>query len=244
MEDSSTYHPIACECCRNKKSRCDRELPTCSQCTSSGTACRYPPINKRGIPSGYISIIEQRLLETELVVLELLSTIYNSNIPIDSRRISKQSCVSLANFSQKQSKSAKLEEWKNLPLSTDEQRHSWWAKKQELMAAEAREDAEGPSHHSPTQTNAWPETSPMSAQYEERRSNVVYPPPLDTAQQQLQTPVAIWQSPLVTPPMPGIPTIPEVNESSTTHPPATIAVSAEDARDPYLSTAERWRKYF
>ncbi|KAF2186002.1 hypothetical protein K469DRAFT_707188 [Zopfia rhizophila CBS 207.26] len=126
-------HPIACESCRNKKSKCDRELPVCSQCNASGSTCRYPQIHKRGIPSGYISFIEQRLLETELVVFELLTAIYQSHTPIDQFRSHESARQAVADFSGKQSKSAKVEEWKYFPLASDEQRQRWWQNRQEII---------------------------------------------------------------------------------------------------------------
>ncbi|ORY03067.1 hypothetical protein BCR34DRAFT_573826 [Clohesyomyces aquaticus] len=125
-------HPIACESCRNKKSKCDRDLPTCSQCASSGISCRYPPIHKRGIPSGYISFLEQRLLQTELLAFELLAIIYQSRTPIDKDHLHKNAREAIADFSIKQPKSAKIEEWRRFPLTTKEQRKVWWRSKEAI----------------------------------------------------------------------------------------------------------------
>ncbi|EMD64905.1 hypothetical protein COCSADRAFT_315933 [Bipolaris sorokiniana ND90Pr] len=152
---SSTFHPIACESCRNKKSKCDRELPICSQCSSSDTLCRYPPINKRGIPSGYISFIEQRLLETEIVVLELLSAIYESRVPIEPQRLPERDRRLLSEYGQKQAKTHKIEEWRNLPLTTEEQRRTWWLKKSERIAKAAETSGDHPTQRSPAATSPW-----------------------------------------------------------------------------------------
>ncbi|KAE8145760.1 hypothetical protein BDV25DRAFT_62395 [Aspergillus avenaceus] len=44
-----TTNPISCEPCRQKKCKCDRLLPICTQCTSTSTQnkCVYPESGKR-----------------------------------------------------------------------------------------------------------------------------------------------------------------------------------------------------
>ena len=58
----------------------------------------------------YIGFIEQQLLETELVVFELLSTIQKSHVPLESHHCSNEECEAVTEFNAKQSKSAKIEE--------------------------------------------------------------------------------------------------------------------------------------
>ncbi|KAF2016940.1 hypothetical protein BU24DRAFT_440112 [Aaosphaeria arxii CBS 175.79] len=132
MDDQANVHPIACESCRNKKTKCDRDLPRCTQCISTRTNCQYPPVNKRGLPSGYITFIEQRLLETEIVVLDLLSAIYDghqNSIPPTAPGDDK----AIAELSAKQSKQEKLEEWRRFPLHTELERLKWFEYRRRLL---------------------------------------------------------------------------------------------------------------
>ncbi|OAL56243.1 hypothetical protein IQ07DRAFT_2027 [Pyrenochaeta sp. DS3sAY3a] len=261
MEESQAVHPIACESCRNKKSKCARELPICSQCTAAGLTCRYPPINKRGIPSGYISFIEQRLFETELVTLELLSSIYTSQIPIASQPLSDESRQILVQFAQKQAKSAKIEEWKALPLNSEEQRHLWWKQRQNLLLSKATPpDMIHASQSSPAQQELWPDESPLSTQYEDMQSSIVAQPASQTGQQH-QVSISTWQPTFLTP---GTTVTTQVSESNeiehmesinpslgSSEYVADMMIDGFDASttrstvpDPGPEKGERWRKYF
>ncbi|KAL3953469.1 hypothetical protein ACCO45_011425 [Purpureocillium lilacinum] len=64
-QGQARFHPIACETCRRKKRKCDRELPTCGQCSNDTSQCRYADQGKRGLPLGFVSALEKRLAETE-----------------------------------------------------------------------------------------------------------------------------------------------------------------------------------
>jgi hypothetical protein len=125
--------------------QCDRELPICSQCSTNNLTCQYPTINKRGIPSGYISLLEQRLLETELVLFELLSTLYNSSTPIEPYRSTAFQREAIAAFMMKQSKNEKIEEWRGKGLATDEQRYGWWRGRCGIAGGEQREESRSAS---------------------------------------------------------------------------------------------------
>ena len=49
----------ACDQCRVKKDRCDGDQPCCSTCLALSRQCRYAPtLKKRGLPTGYVRIIE------------------------------------------------------------------------------------------------------------------------------------------------------------------------------------------
>jgi hypothetical protein len=120
----------------------------------------------RGIPSGYISFIEQRLLETEIVVLELLSAIYASRVPIEPQRLPETDRRLLAEYGQKQAKSHKIEEWKNLPLATEEQRRAWWVKKSERIARSAEASGDCSSQKSPATTSSRAADSPRTVNFE------------------------------------------------------------------------------
>jgi hypothetical protein len=124
-------------------------------------------VDDRGIPSGYLSFVEQQLFDTELVAIELLSAIYNSPTPIELQRLFDNDRLSLAEYSQKQSKAAKFEEWKSLPLNTDEQRHGWWSKRCRSMSSPAHQGPEGASQDAPTPQEMWLDASPISVQYDD-----------------------------------------------------------------------------
>ncbi|KAK5044753.1 hypothetical protein LTR84_010527 [Exophiala bonariae] len=49
----------ACDSCRQKKNRCDGVRPACSQCAAGGIKCMYgAQTRKRGLPTGYVRILE------------------------------------------------------------------------------------------------------------------------------------------------------------------------------------------
>ncbi|OSS43938.1 hypothetical protein B5807_11348 [Epicoccum nigrum] len=173
MMEGNEFHPIACESCRKKKSKCSREIPICSQCAALRVACQYPQMNKRGIPSGYVSLIEQRLVETELLVLELLSALQETGGSIENQhRLSENQRRLLEHIAQKQSKTDKIEEWKCFPLGTDQQRQAWRTAKQacffetqmsppqEQLAMEMSPTPKFSPNNSESMQNAQPASSP------------------------------------------------------------------------------------
>jgi hypothetical protein len=106
---------VACESCRTRKCKCDRILPACSQCNTINAGCTYPELNKRGFPEGYMSGLEQRLIETEIALLESLSG--SALLSPTAHRYSKASSSA--------SKAQRMEEWKRLPLATPSDRQNW-----------------------------------------------------------------------------------------------------------------------
>jgi len=109
-----------------------------------------------------------------MVALELLSAIYNSQVPIEAQRLSDTDRRVLAGYVQKQAKSSRIEEWKSLPLNTDQERLSWWMKRQDLIAKGAEANTDHASQASPTQTELWGmESSPAVAQYEDLQLSAV-----------------------------------------------------------------------
>jgi hypothetical protein len=87
-------------------------------------------IFNRGIPSGYISSLEERLLETEIALFEALSFI---NIHFhqgdNTQAESSQYRDAFADHSTALSKQAKVEEWKRLPLTFEDQQKAWLQEK-------------------------------------------------------------------------------------------------------------------
>jgi hypothetical protein len=76
----------------------------------------------------------------------------------------------LANVIQKQPKSVKVEEWKTLPLVTDEDRHEWWSQRCQLMSPPAQSEATRVFEDTTTPQETWADTSPSSAHYEDIHS--------------------------------------------------------------------------
>ncbi|KAF2444464.1 hypothetical protein P171DRAFT_432493 [Karstenula rhodostoma CBS 690.94] len=250
MDESNNYHPIACEACRNKKSKCDRDLPVCSQCASSGVTCRYPPTNKRGIPSGYIALVEQRLLESEIVIFELLSTLYNYNPSIRQHQLSYYERRSLEEFSRTQSKSKKVDEWTNFPLLTDEQRRAWWLKKQESIGRhEGSDAAQSGSPAVVPMVGVLPDASPMSTGFEETLGTPLpLAPTVSETTTVLQHP---WTSRIDS--QSGSDAESSFRGSSMSGPPMadeeaqySAIINSVDNASPEArhSTSDRWRKYF
>jgi hypothetical protein len=171
-----------------------------NQQTVKPPPCRLPPYLRgnakavtRGIPSGYLSYIEQRLLDTELVVFELLSTIYKSQIPIQPQRLSEQDRQALVDIGQKQSKSAKIEEWKSLPLVTDEHRHEWWLKRCESISPPIQSASSRLSQDTISPQDTWTD-SPLSVQFEDTQVHTTLQPSASSMSQQPAL-VAPWQPP-------------------------------------------------
>jgi hypothetical protein len=82
-----------------------------------------------------VSYIEKRLLETELVLYELLTTILQSQDPVPTVHSTDVERQIVADYQVKQSKSWKIDEWKLFPLATDEQRQQWWQARRALIQA-------------------------------------------------------------------------------------------------------------
>lgn len=115
----SGVNAVACESCRTRKCKCDRLLPSCSQCSNTNANCTYPELHKRGFPEGYMSGLEQRLIETEIALLQALN-----HSPIPSSITNRFSKVNSST-----SKASRMEEWKSLPLTTTSDRQIWHATK-------------------------------------------------------------------------------------------------------------------
>ena len=77
-----------------------------------------------------MSHIEQRLIEMELLALELLSACKGASISTEAYRLTTDQRQVFVGYAQKQSKSEKIEEWKSLPISDPQQRQAWWLAKQ------------------------------------------------------------------------------------------------------------------
>ncbi|XPS92385.1 hypothetical protein M3J09_001780 [Ascochyta lentis] len=115
---------IACDNCRSKKCRCDRRVPSCSQCRASSLICRYQEGGKRGLPIAYINSLEKRLRETE-------SALYAAMLALEEQDSIKASNLGLLKAPRELSKTERQENWKRLPLHTPEQLAIWFLEKQQ-----------------------------------------------------------------------------------------------------------------
>ncbi|OAL04932.1 hypothetical protein IQ06DRAFT_302061 [Phaeosphaeriaceae sp. SRC1lsM3a] len=230
---------------------CDRELPVCSQCMFSKVSCRYPPINKRGIPSGYLSYIEQRLLDTELLAFELLSAIYKSHTPILPQRLSEQERQALSDISTKQPKSAKIEEWKILPLGTDEERHNWWLKRCDVISRPMQFESNSLPQDMMTPQDTY---SPLTTQFEDMQAAHTAIPPSAPLAPEAADPSLSWQtSPTTllsstngTLENHGLVRTRADSSSQVARNMTAPTASNEPSRSDHSQSisAERWRKYF
>ncbi|KAK3307729.1 uncharacterized protein B0T15DRAFT_522392 [Chaetomium strumarium] len=62
---------ISCERCKLRKSKCDREHPSCQRCKDAGVSCRYQGRKRPGFPAGHRELLEDKIrrLEAEVQVL-------------------------------------------------------------------------------------------------------------------------------------------------------------------------------
>ena len=66
---SAQRSSTVCFLCRQRKTKCDRTLPSCGFCVKAKAECQYvPKPKKRGLRAGYVSELESRIdhLESEL----------------------------------------------------------------------------------------------------------------------------------------------------------------------------------
>lgn len=69
---SSSFRNVsACNRCRQRKNRCDQNLPACSSCEKAGVKCvGFDPITKREIPRTYVYYLESRVAYLESLLSE------------------------------------------------------------------------------------------------------------------------------------------------------------------------------
>jgi hypothetical protein len=180
-------------------------------------------------------------------------------MPIQPQRLSETERHALADISQKQPKSAKIEEWKSLPLATDENRHEWWLKRCESMSVPIQFVPNSVTQDVTTAQDAWIDASPLSTQYEDMQSNTTMQPSLSSmplSESESPALVAPWQSAMNVP-------IPDTDgnfdnclraaiRSSVTERQSEGASDVAQAAviEPNISnnsqalSADRWRKYF
>jgi hypothetical protein len=180
-------------------------------------------------------------------------------MPIQPQRLSETERHALADISQKQPKSAKIEEWKSLPLTTEEHRHQWWLKRCEFMSAPTLFGTNSVAQDATTAQDTWIDASPLSMQYEDMQSNTTMQlsiPNMSQSESGSPALVAPWQSAMNV-------TISDTDgnfnnclraairssvterSSEDTSDVTQVALTEPNAsNDSQSLSAERWRKYF
>ncbi|KAK6336109.1 hypothetical protein TWF696_001677 [Orbilia brochopaga] len=89
---SGSNHPqrtrllLACDRCRSRKSKCDRNVPSCTSCLVAGVPCmtaerdRFLSTEGRHVPRGYIEDLEKQVQDLETQYRQIL-TQTSSNMP-------------------------------------------------------------------------------------------------------------------------------------------------------------------
>lgn len=72
--ESDQKSATVCFLCRQRKTKCDRNLPSCGFCLKAKVECQYvPKPKKRGLRAGYVSQLENRIGKTLLLEVGLSS---------------------------------------------------------------------------------------------------------------------------------------------------------------------------
>lgn len=85
----------------------------------------------RGLPGGYLAALEQRLVDTEVALIEALSTLRAYSIVPEGE--ASPLAEKLAARYAKQLKPARLDEWRQLPLHNTWQRSEWLSQMNEIL---------------------------------------------------------------------------------------------------------------
>jgi hypothetical protein len=105
--------------------QCDRQSPSCNQCSRAGVVCNYIKTSKRGFPEGYLAALEQRLCDTEIALFETLMLLRDpQNLP-QSLSESPEVSTAFRQLNAEQSKSTRTDEWNRMPLHSYDQRRAW-----------------------------------------------------------------------------------------------------------------------
>ncbi|OJJ49475.1 hypothetical protein ASPZODRAFT_129955 [Penicilliopsis zonata CBS 506.65] len=135
MSTNELLSPIACELCRRRKCKCDRNLPFCKQCVGEPSKCTYPESGKRGLPQGYLNQLELRLADTELALFEALSTLRSINTTTTLVKVSRK-----CGAGSTEQKSTRTREWSRLPLDGWPNLERWWEAKRDHFIAVSVQD--------------------------------------------------------------------------------------------------------
>ncbi|EEU35554.1 uncharacterized protein NECHADRAFT_88798 [Fusarium vanettenii 77-13-4] len=126
----------ACKACRSRKQKCSGDRPQCVRCRINEVQCQWPQPQKRGPPKHYTAIIEKRLIETEAILLALMSQVSDEQLMSAYNHLQqdKQSSANLGVPSNSGNRHELTRKdkfgpvyWSNYTLSSAQDARRWWA---------------------------------------------------------------------------------------------------------------------
>jgi hypothetical protein len=89
---------------------------------------QQPLTKRRGIPGGYLYMLEQRLTETEVALFDIMEQLQTSRLTLGIPVTASNSRVPGIDISRSSiaTKTMRMAEWKRLPLETAQNIETWW----------------------------------------------------------------------------------------------------------------------
>jgi hypothetical protein len=101
----------------------------------------------RGLPSGYIANIEERLAQTEAALLQALSVIYESDARQSANHLEIPAAAAVTEKPRElefnEIRIARVKEWNRFPLNTQEQQQNWMRNKLATTRTSTQSSSEG-----------------------------------------------------------------------------------------------------
>ncbi|KAM3414113.1 C6 finger domain protein [Cercospora zeina] len=123
----------ACAVCRGKRQKCSGEKPICDQCRLHNEECWWSETKKRGPAKDYLRSLQDRLQETERLLLGVLSRVGDGDL-----RDVVQNDASTANAPSHQTWSSTMsgqEHWSHYPLTRLDAIRAWESARRSYMPA-------------------------------------------------------------------------------------------------------------
>ncbi|GIZ48338.1 hypothetical protein CKM354_001140300 [Cercospora kikuchii] len=123
----------ACAVCRGKRQKCSGEKPVCDQCRLHNEECWWSETKKRGPAKDYLRSLQDRLQETERLLLGVLSRVSDGDL-LDV----VQNDASTANAPSHQTWSSTMsgqEHWSHYPLTRLDTIRAWESARRSYMPA-------------------------------------------------------------------------------------------------------------
>ncbi|GES57696.1 Zn(II)2Cys6 transcription factor [Aspergillus terreus] len=132
-----SQNPISCEPCRQKK--CKSNLLPMLQ---HALAVHLPRKREtsRGLPQGYITHLEHRLIETELALYTLYTQLRSAGLHTETPALRIPPTV--PDRLARQSRTTNMEEWERLPLRDPRDWERWWTEKRGLFGEDGSGEAQ------------------------------------------------------------------------------------------------------
>ncbi|KAM5374234.1 hypothetical protein ACJZ2D_006559 [Fusarium nematophilum] len=196
----------ACKACRSRKQKvslshvafaggaatkhavqCSGDRPQCAQCRINDVQCQWPQQQKRGPPKHYTTIIEKRLIETEAILLALMSQVSDQQLmsAYDHLQQARQPSANLDESSDTGNTHELIRKdkfgpvyWGKHPLDSAEDARRWWTDRMSTAANETpsrQHEVIDPALTERSVTNEHSETTLQEADPPEFRSNELGP---------------------------------------------------------------------